>query len=138
MARWLLKTEPSAYALADLVRDGRTRWDGVSNAQALGHLRAMRPGDELVVYHSGERRAVGTARVLAAEGARAPAPPAVEVGEARPFARPVPLAEIGRLAPFAGSALLRQGRLSVVPLTAPQWRALLRLGAAPARRVSRP
>ena len=63
---WLLKTEPSTYALADLEREGRTTWDGVKNALALIHLRAMRPGDELLIYHSGKEKAVvGRARVEA-------------------------------------------------------------------------
>jgi predicted RNA-binding protein with PUA-like domain len=143
MAYWLLKTEPSAYALADLVRDGRTRWDGVANPQALQHLRAMRRGDGLVVYHSGETAAVGTARVLAGP-VPDPRDPSgrlvtVEIGGARPFRRPVPLAELKGLPSFAGSPLLRQGRLSVVRLGAAQWRALGRLGgAARPRRVSRP
>jgi predicted RNA-binding protein with PUA-like domain len=147
MASWLLKTEPTAYALADLVREGRTRWDGVTNPQALQHLRAMRAGDGVVVYHSGEKAAAGTAKVLAGP-VLDPRDPAgrlvtVEVGGARPFGRPVPLAELRALPVFAGSPLLRQGRLSVVPLGDAQWRALARLGAgsapeaAPARRAGR-
>lgn len=140
MACWLLKTEPSAYAIADLVRDGRTRWDGVRNPQALQHLRAMRAGDDVVLYHSKEKAAVGAAKVLAGPVAD-PRDPAgklvtVEVGGARPFARPVPLGEIRDLGAFEGSPLLRQGRLSVVPLSAAQWEALARLGAAGP--VSRP
>jgi predicted RNA-binding protein with PUA-like domain len=142
MACWLLKTEPSAYSITDLVRDGRTRWDGVTNPQALRHVRAMRTGDDVVLYHSGEKAAVGTAKVLAGP-APDPRDPAgklvtVEVGGARPYARPVPLGEIRGLAAFEGSPLLRQGRLSVVPLDVAQRRALARLGAAGAGRVSRP
>jgi predicted RNA-binding protein with PUA-like domain len=142
MARWLLKTEPSAYSISDLVRDGRTRWDGVTNPQALQNLRAMQAGDDVVLYHSGERAAVGAAKVLAGPVAD-PRDPAgrlasVEVGGARPFSRPVPLGEIRDLAAFQGSPLLRQGRLSVVPLSAAQWKAIARLGAAAPRPVSRP
>jgi predicted RNA-binding protein with PUA-like domain len=135
MPCWLVKTEPSTYAFADLRRDRKTRWDGVSNAQAQANLRAMRAGDEVVVYHSGEKTAVGLARV-----SRDPYPDpgdplgrrvAVDLAAGAPLAVPVPLAAIGAEKAFAGSPLLRQGRLSVVPITAAQWKVLRRLGGAP-------
>lgn len=127
MAYWLLKTEPSEYAWDDLVRDGTTRWSGVSNPQAQANLRAMRPGDRAVVYHSGEKRAVGVAEVVK------PAYPdpdggdgsvCVDVRALEPLPAPVPLAALKQEASFEGSVLLRQGRLSVVPLTPAEWRGL--------------
>ena len=132
MPFWLVKTEPSAYAFDDLRRDRKTRWDGVSNAQAQANLRAMREGDEVAVYHSGEKAAVGLAKVAGGpspdpgdpEGKRV----AVDLAAGAPLAAPVPLEALRAEKAFEGSPLLRQGRLSVVPLTAAQWKALLRLG----------
>ncbi len=132
MPSWLLKTEPATYAFDDLLRERRTRWDGVSNAQAQANLRAMRRGDEVVVYHSGEKAAVGLARV-----ARAAYPDpadrmgrlvAVDLAAGSRLASPVGLGALRAEPSFAGSPLLRQGRLSVVPLDAAQLRALLRIG----------
>jgi predicted RNA-binding protein with PUA-like domain len=133
MPFWLLKTEPSAYAFSDLRRDRKTRWDGVSNAQAQANLRAMKAGDEVAVYHSGEKAAVGLGRVARAaypdpgdpSGKRV----AVDLAAGEPLAVPVTLDALRAERSFEGSPLLRQGRLSVVPLTAAQWKALLRLGA---------
>ncbi len=132
MPCWLLKTEPSTYSFDDLVRDGTTRWDGVTNAQAQVNLRAMKKGDDVVVYHSGEKAAVGLARVARAAYPD-PADPAgkraaVDLRAGRPLAAPVPLEALRAEGAFEGSPLLRQGRLSVVPVTAPQWKAVLRLG----------
>jgi predicted RNA-binding protein with PUA-like domain len=134
MPFWLVKTEPSTYAFQDLLRDRKTRWDGVSNAQAQANLHAMREGDEVVVYHSGEKAAVGLSRV--ARGAYPdPGDPtgkrvAVDLAAGMGFARPVTLGVLRGEKVFDGSALLRQGRLSVVPVTAAQWRVLVGLGAA--------
>jgi predicted RNA-binding protein with PUA-like domain len=133
MPFWLLKTEPSAYSFDDLRRDRKTRWDGVSNAQAQANLRAMREGDEVAVYHSGEKAAVGLARVARAaypdpgdpEGKRV----AVDLAAGDLLASPVTLAALRGEKAFDGSPLLRQGRLSVVPVTAAQWKVLKRLGA---------
>ncbi len=138
MAYWLLKTEPSAYAFADLVRDRRTRWDGVSNPQAVSNLRAMQIGDEALVYHSGVKEAVGIARVVKAAYPD-PADPsgkavAVDLAAGSALASPVGLEALKGEAAFSGSPLLRQGRLSVVPLTPAQWKAVERL----AGRATRP
>jgi len=136
MPHWLVKTEPSAYAFADLQRDRKTRWDGISNAQAQANLRAMRAGDGVAVYHSGEKAAVGLARV--ARGAYPdPGDPdgrrvAVDLAAGAALAAPVTLEALRAEKAFAGSPLLRQGRLSVVPLTPAQWKALVKLGGAPA------
>jgi predicted RNA-binding protein with PUA-like domain len=134
MPFWLVKTEPSTYAFQDLRRDRKTRWDGVSSAQAQANLRAMRKGDEVLVYHSGEKAAVGLARV-----ARGPYPDpgdptgkrvAVDLAAGVALEMPVTLEVLGEEKAFEGSPLLRQGRLSVVPLSTPQWRVLLRIGGA--------
>src|SRR5258708_11851041 len=128
-AMWLLKTEPSTYAYAGSERDGRATWDGVKNQVALKNLRAMKVGERTVVYDTGnEKRAVGWAEVTRAAypDPKTKDPRLVVVGF-RPvgrLARPVPLAELKTLAAFAGSPLLRQGRLSVVPLTAAQVQAI--------------
>jgi predicted RNA-binding protein with PUA-like domain len=130
--RWIVKTEPSSYSWADLERDGRTVWDGVKNAQALIHLRAMREGDQVLVYHSGDQKAlVGLARV-----ARGPYPDpklddpklvVIDLAAERALVRPVPLAEIKASGKFAQLALVRQGRLSVMPASAAEWKGLLGL-----------
>jgi predicted RNA-binding protein with PUA-like domain len=127
MAYWLLKTEPGEYAWEDLVREGTTRWTGVTNPQAQGNLRAMKPGDRAVVYHSGEKRAVGVAEIVkpayAAPG-DAEDRVCVDVRALEPLPAPVPLSALKQEAAFEGSVLLRQGRLSVVPLTPAEWRGL--------------
>jgi predicted RNA-binding protein with PUA-like domain len=123
MAWWLLKTEPGDYAWEDLVRDGTTAWTGVTNAQARGNLRTMRVGDRAVIYHSGEKRAVGVAEVVrAAYGTDADV--RVDVRAVEPLAAPVPLDALKLEPAFEGSMLLRQGRLSVVPLSPAEWRDL--------------
>src|SRR5262245_52820521 len=120
---WLLKTEPSTYSYGDLERERRAVWDGVSNPVALKNLRAMKAGDRAVVYHTGgERAVVGTASVVRAaypdpkQGDPRRVVVDLEVGRRLP--RAVGLDQLKPLAAFAVSPLLRQGRLSVVPLTA--------------------
>ncbi|MGO9640344.1 MAG: EVE domain-containing protein [Candidatus Acidiferrales bacterium] len=121
---FLLKTEPSEYSFADLQRDGTTVWDGVTNPAAVKHLREMIPGTELIIYETGDRKsAVGTASVLSVDASDAKNP-RVEIKAGTPIAKPVSLAQIKASKLFANSPLVRQGRLSVVPLTAAQHRAL--------------
>jgi predicted RNA-binding protein with PUA-like domain len=121
---YLLKTEPSEYSFADLERDKQTVWDGVSNPVALRHLREMKPGDRLIIYETGDHKsAVGTASVVSAE-ADDPRNPVVKIKAGKPLAKPVSLAEIKAKAMFADSPLVRQGRLSVVPLTSGQYKFL--------------
>ena len=126
---WLLKTEPGTYSYDDLEREGRTVWDGVTNPVALKNLRAMKAGDTAFVYHTGDERAVvGRAEVVKAAYPD-PRPGhdrlvVVELRAAGRLPRPVTLGEIKKLALFADSPLVRQGRLSVVPLTPAQVRAL--------------
>ena len=137
MAFWLLKTEPGSYAWEDLVRERTTAWTGVANPQAQSNLRAMKGGDRAIVYHSGEKRAVGVAEV---SRTAYPDPSAdddglvcVDVRAVEPLPAPVPLEAIKQEAAFAGSALLRQGRLSVVPLSPAEWRALADLAGVIAK-----
>jgi predicted RNA-binding protein with PUA-like domain len=121
---YLLKTEPSVYSFADLQRDKITTWDGVSNPVALKHLRAMKAGDQLVIYHTGDdKSAVGTASVVSVE-ASDPKNPQVKIKVAKGLAKPVTLAEVKANKLFADSPLVRQGRLSVVPLAAAQYKFL--------------
>jgi predicted RNA-binding protein with PUA-like domain len=121
---YLLKTEPSEYSFADLQRDQLTVWDGVSNPVALKHLREMEPGARLVIYETGDHKsAVGTASVVSVDAAD-PRNPAVKIKAGKALVQPVSLAEIKANKLFADSPLVRQGRLSVVPLTAAQYKVL--------------
>jgi predicted RNA-binding protein with PUA-like domain len=122
---YLLKTEPSEYSFADLARDKTTVWDGVSNPVALRNLREMPAGAELVIYHTGdEKSAVGTASVVSVD-AGDPKNPRVKIQAGKPLSKPVTLAEIKSNKLFQDSPLVRQGRLSVVPLTEAQYRFLV-------------
>jgi predicted RNA-binding protein with PUA-like domain len=126
---WLLKTEPTEYSYDDLEREKRGRWDGVRNPAALRNLRAMKAGDRVLVYHTGgEKAVVGTAEVVAEAY---PDPKAkggtlvvIDVAARGRLPRPVTLADIKAMAEFAQSPLVRQGRLSVVPITVAQWKAI--------------
>jgi predicted RNA-binding protein with PUA-like domain len=119
---FLLKTEPDAYSFADLQRDSETVWDGVTNPQAVKNLREMHPGEKLVIYHTGgERVAVGTATVVRVD-ASDPKVPQVRIRCGKLLAAKKSLDAIKAEPIFADSPLLRQGRLSVVPLTEPQYR----------------
>jgi len=121
---YLLKTEPSTYSFADLQREKATIWDGVTNPVALKNMRAMKPNDRLVIYHTGdEKSAVGTASVVSVDTADAKSPQ-VKIKAGKAIAKPLSLAEIKANKVFADSPLVRQGRLSVVPLTAAQWKTL--------------
>ena len=121
---YLLKTEPSEYAFADLQRDKETVWDGVSNPVALKNLRGMRTGERLVIYETGDHKsAVGTAMVISVDAAD-PKNPRVKIKAGTALGRPVTLAEVKANKLFADSPLVRQGRLSVVPLNAAQYKFL--------------
>ena len=117
---YLLKTEPTVYSFADLQRENTTIWDGVTNPAAVKHLREMKPGEQLVIYHTGdEKSAVGTATVVSVDASDAKNPQ-VKIKVGKPLAKPLTLAEVKANKLFADSPLVRQGRLSVVPLTAAQ------------------
>ena len=121
---YLLKTEASAYSFEDLQRDGSTVWDGVSNPVALRNMREMQPGAKLVIYETGDRKtAVGTATVVSVDASN-PKNPEVKIKAGKPLPEPITLAEIKANKLFSDSPLVRQGRLSVVPLTADQYKFL--------------
>ena len=118
---YLLKTEPSEYSFADLQQDGTTIWDGVSNPVALKNLRGMKSGDWLVIYETADvKSAVGTASVISVD-ATDPKDPRVKIKAGKPLSKAVTLAEIKSNKLFADSPLVRQGRLSVVPLNEKQY-----------------
>ena len=118
---YLLKTEPTVYSFANLEREKTTIWDGVTNPAAVKHLREMKPGERLVIYHTGdEKSAVGTASVVSVD-ASDPKTPQVKIKVGTVVAKPKTLVEIKAHKLFAESPLVRQGRLSVVPLTAGQF-----------------
>jgi predicted RNA-binding protein with PUA-like domain len=119
---YLLKTEPTVYSFADLQREQTTIWDGVTNPAALKNLRGMKPGEQLIIYHTGdEKSAVGAATVVSVDTSD-PKNPQVKIKLGKALARPVSLAEVKANKLFADSPLVRQGRLSVVPLTDAQHR----------------
>jgi predicted RNA-binding protein with PUA-like domain len=127
MAYWLLKSEPSEFSYDDLERKGRTVWDGISNALALRHLRAMSSGDSALLYHTGRERAVvGTIRVVSDPypdpGLRDPLRVVVDIMPERRFPLPVPLAVLKKEREFRDSPLLRLPRLSLLPVTPGQWK----------------
>ena len=126
---WLLKTEPDAYSYDQLEREGTTRWDGVKNPAALKNIGAMKAGDRAFVYHTGKEKAVvGIVEVVTAAypdpESKNPKLFVVDIKAKRRLNRPMTLAEIKGLPAFEESPLVRQGRLSVVPLTAKQWRTI--------------
>lgn len=133
---WILKTDADTYPYDKLERDGRTVWDGVSNALALKHLRAMAEGDEAMIYHSGDDKAiVGLARIV---GGPRPDPNAtdprltvVDIEAAGRVANPVSLATIKADPAFADLGLVRMSRLSVMPVTPVLWRRILALAGQP-------
>src|SRR5580658_1427576 len=121
---YLLKTEPTVYSFADLQREGTTIWDGVTNPVAGKNLRAMKPGEPLIIYHTGdEKSAVGTATVVAVDASDAKNTQ-VKIKVGKPLAKPVTPSEVKANKLFADSPLVRQGRLSVVPLTEKQYKFL--------------
>ena len=127
MGYWVVKTEPSTYSYDDLAREGTTVWDGVKNPVAIKHLRAMQPGDDVLIYHTGDEKAiVGLAKVVA-QDQKLGLP---KLKAVRPVPRPVTLAEIKADRTFADLALVRMGRLSVLPVPPPQFQKLLKMSGA--------
>ncbi len=132
MNHWLLKTEPSTYSYADLVRDQVTTWDGVSNPSALNNIRAMKNGDQAFIYHTGDEKAiVGIARIVSAPypdpKLKDPKRAVVDLAPIRGLKKPVTLAAVKADKRFASWALVRIPRLSVMAVTAEQWEQLLAL-----------
>ena len=132
MNYWLLKTEPSTYSFADLAREKTARWDGVSAPAALASIRKMKPGDEAMIYHTGDEKAVvGLARVASESYADPkqddPRLAVVDLTAVSPLPAPVTLATIKADARFKDLGLVRIGRLSVMPVSPVQWKAILEL-----------
>jgi predicted RNA-binding protein with PUA-like domain len=132
MAHWLVKSEPGTYAFADLQRDGKTVWDGVRNPTAAQNLKAMKVGEEVFFYHSGEgKEVVGTAKVAKESFPDASDASgrwvAVELAAGRALPRPVTLAEMKANPKLSGLIMLRQGRLSVSPVGDAEWAEILRM-----------
>jgi predicted RNA-binding protein with PUA-like domain len=132
---WLVKTEPSTYSYDDLEREQTAVWDGVKNPVALRNLRSMHPGDQVLVYHTGDEKAVvGWATVVSAPYADPkktdPKLMVIDLKANRRLPRPVTLAQIKADKTFADLPIVRQGRLSVSPVTGPQWKRLVKLAGA--------
>lgn len=132
MAYWLVKSEPGTYAFADLQRDGRTVWDGVRNYAARANLNAMKVGEEVLFYHSQDGLAVVGVATVAREAFPDPGDPtgrfvAVELAPARDLPRPVTLAEMKANPMLSELRVVRQGRLSVSPVTDEEWAEILRM-----------
>lgn len=135
MNYWLVKTEPSSYSYDDMERDGTAVWDGVKNPVAIRNLRAMHPGDQVLVYHTGDEKAVvGWATVVSAPyedpKAKDPSLFAVDLKAHRRLPTPVTLAQIKGDRTFADLPIVKQGRLSVSPVTTPQWKKVMQLAGA--------
>jgi predicted RNA-binding protein with PUA-like domain len=131
-SKWLVKSEPDTYAYADLERDGRTVWDGVRNHAAAGHLKAMKIGDQVFFYHSQQGKDVVAIAQVAKEAFPDASDPtgrfvAVELTPVRKLKRPVTLADMKANPALADMAMLRQGRLSVSPVTDAEWAAILKM-----------
>ncbi len=121
MTYFLFKSEPDVYSFDDLLRDGETVWDGVTNPAAVRHLREMKPGTKWIFYHTGdERAAVGTGMVTSVD-ATDPKVPIVRIKAGKRLKHRKTLAQIKAEKLFARSPLILIGRLSVVPLTQEQW-----------------
>jgi predicted RNA-binding protein with PUA-like domain len=132
---WLVKTEPSTYSYDDLEREKTAVWDGVKNPVALRNLRSMQPGDQVLVYHTGDEKAVvGWATVVSAPYADPKKQGSnlfvIDLKAHRRLPQPVTLAQIKSDKTFADLPIVRQGRLSVSPVTAPQWTRILKLAGA--------
>ncbi len=132
IAHWLVKSEPNSYSFADLQREGTTIWDGVRNNAAALHLKAMAKGDEVLFYHSQEGKdVVGIAKVTRTAFPDASDPAgrfvAVEIAPVRSLKKPVTLADLKAEPALADMAMLRQSRLSVSPVTAEEWKMILKL-----------
>ena len=117
----LAKSDPESYVLNELERDKETVWDGVTNPTAVKHLREMKSGDKLLIYHTGsERQVVGTASVLSVD-ANDPKNPRVVIKVGKRLSKTRTLTDIKEQKIFRDSPLVKQGRLSVVPLTTEQY-----------------
>jgi predicted RNA-binding protein with PUA-like domain len=134
-AYWLMKSEPAKYGFEDLMRDGKTVWDGVRNAQAAMFLKTMKIGDQALFYHSVTGLSVAGVAEIVREAFIDPTDAtgryvAVEIAPVRPLPRPVTLAQMRAEPGLAGMTMFRQFRLSVTPITPEEWAIIMRLGEA--------
>ena len=135
MNRWLFKSDPDTYSFADLKRDGRTVWDGVSNPVALKHLRCVLRGDAILIYHTGKEKAVVGMASAASDSYPDPKQPAsklvvVDIAAGARLARPVALATLKQRGDLGNLDLVRLPRLSVMPVSESQWKVILSLAKA--------
>lgn len=134
MAIWLLKSEPGEYSFAKLTEEGKATWTGIRNFQARNNLRAMKAGELALFFHTGSEKAVVGVAKIAGEARPDPTAPkgedwsAVEVAPVKALAEPVPLATLKAAPALKGMALVKQGRLSVSPVTKDEFAAVLKLG----------
>jgi predicted RNA-binding protein with PUA-like domain len=136
--KWLLKSDPETYSFADLERDGQTRWDGVSNNLALKHLRSAHRGDQTLIYHTGDERAVVGMAEITSDAypdpkQKDPRLVVVDLKAGRRLPRAVPLDEIKQQTALKDFALVRMPRLSVMPVNDAQWNLLLELAESAAK-----
>ena len=133
MSRWLFKSDPEVYSWNHLLKDKKTTWDGVSNNLALKHLRSVKKGDEIFIYHSGDDKAVIGIAKAASDAYAHPSQEnsrfaVVDIVSKEPLKNPVTLQAVKRNAKFASWELVRMSRLSVMPVSEVQWNEVLRLG----------
>lgn len=133
MAYWLMKSEPDAYSWTRLQKEGRAHWDGVRNFQAASHLKTMKTGDEAFFYHSNEGREIVGIMQIVKEAYPDPSDSSgrfvmVDVEPLRPLKDPVSLSAIKAEPRLADLALIRQSRLSVMPVRPEEWRILCKMG----------
>jgi predicted RNA-binding protein with PUA-like domain len=132
MAYWILKTEPTSYAFENLLKDKKATWDGLRNPQALNNIRSMRKGDHVMIYHTGdEKRIVGLAEIISAPYAdpkwKDPTLAVVDLVPVRKISKEVTLAEIKADAELKELKLVRQSRLSVVPVPEAMWQHIMKM-----------
>ena len=132
MQRWLFKSEPSCYSISDLERDATTTWDGISNAMARIHLRNVKKGDQILFYNTGKERAIVGIMEAASGGqpdvnSKDAKAVVVQVAFHKAFMTPVTLEQIKKDRTFSGWDLIKQSRLSVVPVSEKQWRRIVQL-----------
>jgi len=134
MAFWLMKSEPGGWSWDDQVREGTAEWDGVRNYQAANNLKAMKLGDRAFFYHSGDEKRIAGIVEVVKEYYPDPSDASgrfgmVDVTALRPFEKPVTLAQIKAAPRLAGLVLVRQSRLSVLPVSADEWKIICKMGA---------
>jgi predicted RNA-binding protein with PUA-like domain len=128
---WLLKTEPSDYSFADLARDRATAWTGVKNFQAIKNLKLVNLGDEVFIYHTGKEKAIiGVAKVVAPAYKHDNGDTTIDISPLYPLKRPVTLREVKADPRFAEWELVRQARLSVMPVSGEHWQLVHEMAGA--------